>query len=645
MKSYVSFLQGLFRAILVDCTSTFPNLRVEFERDAKRLTSLVETRGLHFAMIDLPDACKHFERSLACGRLTRFEMCAMRPFRSRGIIPRLFRGLFLRVFNESGELRDDCCVHSIRFLRQLMLAAKKFKMECSNERRQAVVEQFFAIESEIRPGSAAWDLDEPGWGRKSFDEYRKADGLTPDPQGDLFDLHEVSETKVDSAFLVTLDRVAKIVSSTVGRFDPGEWSTKHGPGAVADLRSGSDKYQFPTWDAKLERVFPYADFAFANYTCWVDTVTGEDGVKVATNVEPPSKLILVPKTLKAPRLIASEPTSHQWCQQALKAFFASRSESTWIRSFVHFRDQTPNQELAVQGSRDGQLATVDLSEASDRLTCWTVERFFDGNTSLLDALQAVRTRWVENNLHPKLPRFHKLRKFACMGSACTFPVQSLVFLGIALASVIYSRKLEPTLRTIRTLRKQVRVFGDDIVVPVDSVGALMDMLEHLQLKVNRNKTFYTGRFRESCGVDAYGGTDVTPVYALRYPDKTRPESIVSSVATQQNLFDQGLYAAADYMASTIRRIYSYIRDVEIDSGAFGLKAMQPDNSHLRRRLHPKFHRPQMRCLTVKVAAKRIRTKGISMLLQYFTEAPPAKFPWQAGVTSSSRIQLRYGWEG
>lgn len=109
MKSYVSFLQGLFRAILVDCTSTFPNLRVEFERDAKRLTSLVETRGLHFAMIDLPDACKHFERSLACGRLTRFEMCAMRPFRSRGIIPRLFRGLFLRVFNESGELRDDCC--------------------------------------------------------------------------------------------------------------------------------------------------------------------------------------------------------------------------------------------------------------------------------------------------------------------------------------------------------------------------------------------------------------------------------------------------------------------------------------------------------------------------------------------------------
>lgn len=643
MKRHVSFLQGLFSAILVDCGAQYPDLHIEFRRDAKRLHSLIESRGLHFAMIDLPDCGKHFEKCLAAERLTRFEMCAMRPFRRGGVIPRLFRGLFLRVFDEHGELRKDCDVHAIRLLRQLFYAAKKYRIECSERRKRNALEQFYAIETEIRRGSQSWDLDEPEWRGELFYEGREDHRASSDPQGDLFDLQEASGVVVPNDLLKTLDGVCAIISATLGRFDPTIWRAKHGPGAVSDLRSGSDKYRFPTWDRKLENVFPYADFAFANYASWCDVV-GSREEDVASDSEPPSKLILVPKTLKSPRLIASEPASHQWCQQTLKDFISTRVQESWLSNFITFRDQAGNQRLALRGSADGSLATIDLSEASDRLTCWTVERVFSRNTSLLTALHAVRTRWVSNEIHPKLPKFHRLRKFACMGSACTFPVQTVVFLSVALASILADRGEKPTIKNILKYKDQVRVFGDDIVVPTTHLETVEGLLGHLQLKVNRGKTFGTGKFRESCGLDAYGGTDVTPVYSMTYPDKSRPESVISCVATQQNMFSHGLFAVAQYLASTLRKVYSNIPFIDADSGAFGLKALSMEKApSVRKRLDPNTHAPMMRCLTVKVKALRSRTNGHSMLLQFFTEDPQPDLLWTAGVTSRTRLSLQSGW--
>jgi hypothetical protein len=84
-----------------------------------------------------------------------------------------------------------------------------------------------------------------------------------------------------------------------------------------------------------------------------------------------------------------------------------------------------------------------------------------------------------------------------MGSACTFPVESLVFLGAALACVLYERQMRVTTRSIRSLAGFVSVFGDDIIIPNESRELFFELLEVLDFKDNLNKSFWTGKFRES----------------------------------------------------------------------------------------------------------------------------------------------------
>jgi hypothetical protein len=67
MKSYVSFLEGLYRAILEDCAVEYPSSAAEWTRDLSRLRFGLEHRGSGFATKDLPAAGKHFDKCLARG--------------------------------------------------------------------------------------------------------------------------------------------------------------------------------------------------------------------------------------------------------------------------------------------------------------------------------------------------------------------------------------------------------------------------------------------------------------------------------------------------------------------------------------------------------------------------------------------------
>lgn len=543
MESYVTYLQGLYTALLSTVAEYNPTLRRDSERDASRLLSLVERHGLPFLMIDLAEAGKHFDLCLSTGRLVRSGLPGQKAFRNDTPIPRLFKGLMLRVFDESGALRDDPDVACIRFLRQLYYAAKKVKVQCDDSRTWKHVHEFFEIDQEVRLGSLNWDEDRLR--DADLDHLHIGDSpvCAPTP---LFEPRSYDQARNEEPFFhrhLGLDQAvqvtADIVSAMLGKFNPTEWRTKHGPGAVADQRHTHFKYDFPSWPAKLEHQFPMALFGFSNYGTWASFARDESLVHLFSENEPASKLIAVPKTLKGPRLIASEPVSHQWCQQSVLDFLVTRLVNTPIRWTIRFRDQTANQELALRASRTQSHATIDLSNASDRLSCWVVERIFRRNPSLIHAFHATRTRWVANAIDRKSPQFHKLRKFACMGSACTFPVQSYVFSILAIGTVLHVRGLQPTIRNISRASQEVQVFGDDIIIPTDCWEVLQGLLGHLGLKVNQSKTFGIGKFRESCGVDAFDGHDVTPTYSMTYPDVSRPESIISSVATHNNFVSRG----------------------------------------------------------------------------------------------------------
>lgn len=636
--------------MLVNIAEYFPLLHRDCKRDLSRLLSLIESRGLPFLMIDLPDAGKHFDGCLSRGYLDPFKKPGLGPFRRGSPIPKLFKGLVLCIFDESGLLRDDPDIQAIRFLRQLFYAAKKTEVACDDSKTYQIVNEFFMVDREVRESSLRWDDDEFDPTRAGdlhlWDHLPMFDLHHPDGLRDFFedtqDNPYFSSASAGRAIMDVVQRTADVVASSLGGFDPADYRAKHGPGAVADQRGTQFKYHFPSWPAKLEKVFPMADFGFANFASWAAFSVGRMRDTLFRSHEYPSKLIAVPKTLKGPRLIASEPVSHQWCQQIIMDFMVNRLDSLPIASSIHFRDQTYNQELARQASHSQSHVTIDLSSASDRLSCSTVERVFRRNPTFLHALQSSRTRWVLNRIDKKSPEYHKLRKFACMGSACTFPVQSYVFSILAIGTLLATRGVTPTLRSIRRASKEVLVFGDDMIVPWDMWEVFQGVLGYLQLKVNPAKTYDTGRFRESCGLDAFDGHDVTPVYSITYPDVSRPGSIISCVDTHNNFLMGGWDRVAAYIRSRVPRERYPVLEVPIGSGCFGWYSYAQDGNHwIKSRWNAFLQRTEY--LTVKLKSKRVRkpVEDDSALLQFFTGALRRLWHPYEGITPiSTGVELR-----
>nr|QDH90045.1 MAG: RNA-dependent RNA polymerase [Leviviridae sp.] len=636
--------------MLSDIADRMPSLRVECERDYKRLLSAVEHHGITFLCDTMPAFSKHLDKCLETGRLTRSGLCHFRPYLRKSTIPRLFKGLLLRVFDLYGVLRSDPDSQALGYVRQLCSLAKRFRVTCSDSATWRQVDEFFKTDGEIRQPSLDWDIGDFDSERASHLQF--GDDLRSEPEFPLF--REIgTEASPSSSIdwdrcLEAVQRTADILCSQLGRFDPLEWKTRHGPGAVSDLKDKTYKYIFPSWSPKLEKEFPSADFASSNYLHYVTTYShGAGGQSPLWDHEPPARLLAVPKSFTAPRLIASEPVSHQWCQQGIREFIMSRVSDSWISKFISFRDQTGNQKLALEASRDSSLATIDLSSASDRLSCWFVERCFRRSPSLLSAFYAVRTRWIRQDLDRCSPKFYRLRKFSTMGSALTFPVQSVSFLAVVLGVTLYERNLRPTIKNIAGLDGQVRVFGDDIVAPSDCSATVVATLERLGFKVNPSKTFQTGLFRESCGVEAFSGNDVTKVSVLSMPSVSAPESVLSILDSHNNFFKKGYYRVCEYLRKSVERLGRFsFPDVEPDSGAIGWYSFDPWSSNVRlsRRWNPILQRREYRVTLPQSGFTKTPVDSDSMLLQYFTEVnkPPISREERLG-RSALRHPLRLRW--
>jgi hypothetical protein len=623
-NSYAEFILGTFRALLKDCARWYPEMTKEFDRDYLRLSSAIECHGIRFALEVMPQFRKHLDKCLAERRLTLSCLLHFGAGRRGEVVPRLFRGLTLRVFDRSGLLKDQPDTVAVRLLRQLLGVVRRLRIEASAKDRGNAVLDFYRTDYGVERGNLNWDNhdvfgEEVTTNVTSFTDAARvgADlsddlfaGRAPDPSPELYKL------------LDTVQRVADIVSSNLGSFDPQAWNLRHGPGGVADQSFGDYKYSFQRWPDRLETQFAFADFAIANYA-QCELLPVEEARAHGFTHESPARLCAVPKTIKTPRLIACEPVCLQWCQQAIRDFFYTRVERTFLSQFIDFRRQDKNGSLALEASRDGSHSTIDLSSASDRISCWHVERLFRRSPSLLLALQASRSVWIAQDICRVSPQVHYLRKYSTMGNATTFPVQSLFFLTLALGVLLHVRRLRVNLKNCKDLGdRQVRVFGDDIIVPGDCSGVLVDLLKALHLRVNDSKTFTEGNFRESCGVDAFCGLNVTTVSVLEQPRSASPSSVVSTVDAHNNLLDAGYWETSAYLRKTASSAgFRKIREVKHGDGAFGWSVFGPvSNGGLRHRYNRSLQRLEIKCLQHTAAVTRSPAEGAPGLLQFFTEA-------------------------
>lgn len=306
----------------------------------------------------------------------------------------------------------------------------------------------------------------------------------------LLDDYLETESQIKDSFPDRLvSSLQLILKRWLGSFVPGEINPCHGPGGVAEHGRCSleDKYRYLASDQRLEYTFgePY----------WVvDSVQSE--------LTRTSQTIFVPKSYKTFRTISMEPPTLQYFQQGIwKLIDSTVARNGYLRNRIGFHDQTRNQRLAKQGSIDRNYATIDLSAASDSVSYDLVKKLFR-KTWLPRYFLATRST------HTALPdgQIIELKKFAPMGSALCFPVETLIFASIC----------ELVTRECR-VSGQYSVFGDDIIIPTQCVERVMELLETLGFHVNRDKSFYheTCWFRESCGHEYCDGFDVSPMRVSR----------------------------------------------------------------------------------------------------------------------------------
>jgi hypothetical protein len=668
-NSLVSHLASYVHALSKDVAWAYLS-NSDWERDFSRLSHELARKGSRILTLDMPALGKHFDKCLDQSMYKPSKLYLGRVPKKGPQVPVFLRDLYLQVFDHEGKLRDTPKPEVIFLLRTLFMSAKKLRLPFSNRSLQSEVHNFLRIEHEIARPTLAWDSDDlfpstlashsdmqSGWlgsaeGRVSRRDETYGGGWTRadrkvglrdilDPgkfvEADGHNPHRVTEVGLDM-----IQRVADIIVAQFGDFSLEEPSElpKHGPGAVAEGGKHINKYAFFNWPRKLQATFP-ADF-YASPRLG-ETLESE-GESEMGHSEVPSRLIAVPKTQKGPRLIAAEPLAHQWIQQLIKNQLEGRLPRTALKNTISFRDQTLSGDMALRGSVDGSLTTIDLSSASDRLSCWLVERMLRVNLPLLIRLHACRTRWLTYRNELGQSEYIRLNKFAPMGSAVTFPVQSIIYAIVAIGAVLIQDETKVTSRSVKVAARQVRVFGDDIIVPRRAHKYTVRYLQALGLRVNPDKTYEEGNFRESCGVDAWQGDDVTPPYLLAAEAVSSVLELGSAVAVRNNFYRKGYWNVAYWLDRQFSRWERFLPDIPAHVHTAGRASfLGANDSECHIRYNEKLQREEVRVLLPYRKVDRGAMAVVHRLFQWFIERPLPEIRWTSGWTKHEVLKTRPGW--
>jgi hypothetical protein len=572
---------------------------VSTTRDGKTLSDRIKHEGDSFLTITLPTFGRDFERSLdLCGLFPNAFPSFKRG--TGGVLPAFLQGFLELVFDRrSGVLLDAPSIESIRAVRQLTLMFAKIEREPSEKKVSAALERYIQNDSSVRESTSRFQVD------------------------DLEDFRRISSLVLGGVF-----RAAE------RRLENFEFEGRHGPGSTAEGLLGNKKYYSLTWTDRLENIFPARRMLFPRYGYSFEY----DIHYYAPEQEPPVKVVAVPKTMKSPRIIAMEPVCVQYAQQALLQMFYDETDRNYLASqFISFRDQEPNQFLACEGSHYGDLATLDLSDASDLISNQLVRTMFSQYPLLREAIDATRSRSADVQ-----GRVIRLAKYASMGSATCFPVETYVFLTLSLLGIERSLGHRLTVSDIKSLYGKVRVFGDDTIVPTRFASSVAVTLEAFGLRVNQNKSFWTGRFRESCGKDYYDGHDVSVVKLRHDIPSSRNDALgIISLSNVRNSL-LGYPGVSEFCDKLLAKLIPY-PEVTENSSVVGRISPSPSNKGLK--WDPQLQRPLVKGVTAKSSIPVNPVDGPLALLKFYLERGSDPLELSSFMRSgrSSSVRLKTGW--
>lgn len=297
---------------------------------------------------------------------------------------------------------------------------------------------------------------------------------------------------------------------------------------------------------------------------------------------------VVPKDATRGRGIMKEPVARQT--------FAYQVDSglgrTWSSHRIMFvEDQSVNQLFALLGSYDvGTFATDDFSAASDSLSIWLEAELLRYDPELWEDLLVARSSYIRY----KNDRIQS-HLLATMGNAITFKMEGNTFAVPALWCVIkyaiwhqapgketviegfeyiqssvksmldkleryepewyqsFSKHAKEAVKRIdgkipsRRKTKNwtmkdwvwwaapyVHIHGDDTIIPCCVQETFAELCVKLGLKLNTTKSYSTGIYRESCGLEAIDGY---PFHLDIYPRGTSSFKLAELISLQHKLVE------------------------------------------------------------------------------------------------------------
>ena len=624
MEEQKKFYSSVTINALLDLADINNVSKQESRRDVEEIQRRVANEGLSFLTVTLPSLGKALDQALSSdGRVFEsagFELEAGCQF------PKFLRCYWSRIFDASGKVLPSAEPLSVKAIRQLVYLLYKLEIPPTRDQIDRVVNEFREVDSMLpRDGSS---LDQ------------NAEGI--------------------------LYTASHIVCALFEGFDPHDIVPRHGPGAVATGEKNYEKHCFKRIFLSIEKEYPFMEY----FTSGLNHVADQWQVmqKTLTVSEVgTAKVVLVPKDSRGPRLISCEPLEYQWIQQGLgngmRAFLERRSSLAYRQ--INFADQSVNRRLALEGSNGAPWVTLDMKEASDRVSLWLVDQLWQHNPQLLACLRAARTQATRLPSGDVMP----LNKFAPMGSNLCFPVESVVFWALAVSTIVHKnapwKRVKPShgwrsyWSAIKRAAKTVFVYGDDIVCKSQDYQDLLNTLPQFGLLFNVAKCCTSGSFRESCGMDAFKGHPVQPLRLKKLWSVHRKQdalTMASYVAFRNAAYVHGLHRVAEFitpllvgelgpmpvMAWNCSRPPHEFEPISalalVEHGT--REGLKPRQNTVRVRYNKRIHCVEVRCLIPTPVYKTVWSDDWSMILRRLT-SPGRKAP---GVFPlAHRVTLKWAW--
>lgn len=486
-------------------------------RDREYLLRRFTAEGFKFLSIRLPFLFKAVLSGIELGKFDRTELT---DFKFKGATLQFLQSLLNRIFcRNSGQVLSTIDAGAILSIRQICEYFYKLAVPFPKQVETNAISNFIQNEKDLEGISVCEKT-------AAF-----ADQLRKD-----FETHYSFHTASASDIL-----------------------SNHRPRKTSGTFIGSDSLFYLARLSDESHTFPSRNRAFAGFYKSYATATSSKGYKLRPISEPDySELLFVPKDSRGPRTICRESLKRLETQMAFFDFMCENLTRI-TQGAINFLDQGVNRALAESSSVDKRYATIDLKDASDRVSYNVVSRIFRNSPGLRWFIRgANRARHVM--IHGTKKQLYKL---AGMGSGLTFPTMSLL-ISLSICRLVVNRFGLP----YEYVRKNVFIYGDDIIIPIEWYDSATEGLSRIGLKTNVNKCFRNSHFRESCGADYYNGVPVIPVRLKLSESKpcvrdgllfvSGPSSVHQLYAHAIELEKAGLVNAAECILATLRKVVTMV---------------------------------------------------------------------------------------